>query len=284
MDTPPDDALVLRRSDIDSFGYCPKRIELKPLVEPQSSEAMIFGNAVHGAIETYLTDGQKITTRLIHSITDELLLAEYGTTLRRETASSQHMNEFTSEVYSAYREWRKHVAPQLPASLMMEEQMQARVCVLPSGRELWITGIPDYVAVGDFGTELIDWKTAYRMWSEPKMQTTTQPMVYAWLLDQTQGLHASTFTYWIYSRTAGEWASMSRVITQPSVNAAVELVIDVGSAIDAGIYPARPFGSSFSRPRGWWCSPRYCNAWGVCEAKHLITDEIVNDPVVTGWN
>jgi hypothetical protein len=240
---------------------------------------MIFGNTAHGLIEHSMNSG-RISAKQAEVEADKVLQAEYGTTLREECGSTQAMHEFTAEAYGAAREWQKHVKPKLPPMLAFETQLMAKVTELPSGRELWITGIPDYVAE----TELIDWKTAYRMWSKPKMQTTTQPMVYAWLLSRELGLHVNLFTYWIYSRQAGEWDTMSRSIEQPAINAAMALVIEVGRSIDAGIYPARPFGSSFSKPRGWWCSPRYCDAWSVCGAKRLITDEIVNDPAVFGWN
>ncbi len=281
MNLPPSDALVMRRSDVDSYVLCPKRIELRDFDSRQSSKALIIGQGVHGTIEELLKS--QVPIRVSHAMVRkhlELVLhEEYGTTLLAAAGSKQAASEVEAEVYAAVREWRKHVSPLLPPSIAVEEKMFGKVDTLPSGRELWITGIPDYVTAD----ELIDWKTAYKMWSAPKMETTVQPQVYAWLLARTQGIMVSTFRYWIWSRSKGEWATMTRPITQPSILAAMQLTADVGAAIDAEIFPARPFAGTIGRARGWWCSPRYCDSWDVCPAKYLITDEVVNDPAITGW-
>ena len=276
--TPPDDALVLRRSDVDSFGYCGERYHLAQTTTQQSSEALVFGQAEHLIIEQLLDDSN-LSHKLCEWAVEFVLREEYGTTLLKQIGSKQKANEFKHELYAAAKEWRKKVRPKLPEMISAEEKMMAKVGLLESGRELWITGIPDYVAEN----ELIDWKTAYKMWPEAKMYSTTQPMVYSWLLEQTGG-YASSFTYWIYSRSMGEWARMRRPITTREVEAAMQLVFEVGASIDAEIYPASPFSGLGSRPRGWWCSPRYCDGWDICTAKHLITDAIVNDPAITGWN
>lgn len=279
MNEPASDALILRRSDVDSYGLCPKRIELRDRIKRRSSEALIVGQAVHGAIELILTEGARPTHKLMRLCADKVLMEEYDSTLLADAGTRQKANEFEAETYAAVRAWCKTVKPELDPAVAVEEKMRALVEVMPSGRELWITGIPDYVTE----TELVDWKTAYRMWSEPKMYTTTQPMVYAWLTEQTMDHEYRHFRYWIWSRSAGEWKTMARSITGEEILAAMELVRQVGRAMDAGIYPAHPFSNNGNRPRGWWCSPRYCDAWDVCTAKHLITDPIVNDPSVSGW-
>jgi len=83
-----------------------------------------------------------------------------------------------------------------------------------------------------------------------------------------------------------EWTLHKTSRNQAHVDSYLRKVWAIAKSIDAQAFPFRPWSETFGNvSRGWWCSPKYCSAWNICEGKHLPDDLVEETPIdiTAGW-
>ncbi len=182
--------------------------------------------------------------------------------------------------------WQEDVYPQLNLSdnIRVEEKMLAPLGVLPNGRAVWFYGTPDLVDIGNAGIQ--DWKTTGRAWKESKALGLLAPQAYSWLVDTTHGVFIPDHFYWVWDRAKSEWTLHKTSRNQAHVDSYLRKAWAIAKSIDAQAFPFRPWSETFGNvTRGWWCSPKYCSAWDICEGKSLPDDLWEGTPIdiTAGW-
>lgn len=272
----PDNDVIVRQSTIGQLQLCAGRVgyENQTGYLPALSEALVFGTCVHHIISEDLMSGGEQQDELLHTMgewVDEILQTDYEWELKKVPDIPQ----FFSEIGVAYRMWRTEVRPTLVGELLaVEEEMY-----MPLGKgktsNISLRGTADAV----FDDTLVDWKTAGRGWKPEKAAVSMQASLYMPLIKQNLNKSIRKFTFWVFNRQLGGWEQhvTDRSITQ--INAALHTAHQYGLQLEAEVYPCTPVPeSSFTKKRGWYCKPKFCGAWNICEAKYMNDD--VNEDVI----
>lgn len=290
IDEPSEDDLMLRNSTVGSWDLCPGRVGYSDHegFEHTPSEAMSFGTMGHGAIEQDLIQGLHLWTmdELEGVWRDGLLSEESGTYDLDKLATPEKIHTSTEEAVVMMAAWQQDVYPQLNLSdyRFIEEKLVTPLGILPSGRGVWFHGTPDVVDVGN--PKIYDWKTTGRAWKESKVLGLNAPQAYSWLANTTYDVFIPDHHYWVWNRTKREWDLHTTQRNQAHVDAYLRKAWGVARAIDAQAFPFQPWSETFGNvTRGWWCSPRYCGAWDICEGKDLPDDLVEATPIdiKLGW-
>ena len=279
-------SLTVRNSTVDSLLLCGKRVGYARTegFDHVPSEAMFFGTVVHDRIEAYIEGGTTLelfTGPAIQRAADELASAEGFDYF---DIDPDRRVQFEREVSDAVWRWEDEVYPEhlddmVKYGVIAEQTRLRQLGTLPDGESAWFQGTADMIVPSQYG---VDWKTAGRGWHESRAHATNQAAAYTWLYPESEG----RFCYWVYDRTAGEWTPYWTERTQAQVDAYLEVAWGAALQIWSGAYTAKPWDSTFGKyKRGWWCSPKYCGAWNVCEAKHIADDldESVPIDITKGW-
>lgn len=262
------DSITIRPSDITAWSLCPKRVELKDTQRAFPSYAMSRGSLVHARIEHELTGGRSFAWGDEY---EQIVFNDTGQDLSDFKIPSAKLNQLVAQSELAFQAWQSQVQPRIePYRVVVEYRLERELTDSVS-----IGGTPDAV-IPDEQT-ILDWKTANAAWKTTKAAAELQPAAYTWLNGWTEG----TFTFWVCDMSRYNWLPHTVHVTPQQVEAWVGLATQVAHSMNAGIYPATPKGQSWRGERGWHCSPKYCSAWNICDAKHLIADEMtteVRDP------
>lgn len=272
-DTPPEDALLVRPSSYSSYALCGYRLLLQdhPDYDPGSNEAPGFGTGMHALIEHFLLTGEIPDADGVLTIW-ERVMADRGEDLR-SYAALPYLMELAVELKFGLMAWFNTfwlpVGSQLEL-LAVEERVMRGLGILPSGREVWVSGAPDLVTPG----QIIDFKTAVNGWKEGKSQSNmVQINTYAWLAehhtDVTVGIHQ------VYNRSKRTWSwdDTTLPISTDSKHLALLAMWDMARSLDQGIAVATPHSrGGFGDGRGWHCTPKFCGAWNACPFKGMIPD------------
>lgn len=292
LDSPEDDALWIRQSDVSSMDLCPARagyLRSGQAVQVPS-EAMSFGTMMHTYAEHRLTEG--FGDVIPKSQFEEWWVANVkrdGFDLY-ELAEPDRIATSLDEALVAAAAWDREVYPNLTyaeatESVLLEEKMEAPLGISPiSGRGVWVHGTPD---VTDLKTPTIDdWKTAARGWKTSKAHATGQASTYSFLVAANYGVSIDTFGYWVWDRKAYQWELHVTTRTPAQIDAFMRHMWMRALEIDAGAFPFTPWQSQWGEyKRGWHCGVKYCAAWDVCEGKHLADDvwEEQEIDIRSGW-
>lgn len=288
---PEDGDLQLRNSTVGSWDLCPGRVGYSEAegFEPTPSEAMSFGSMGHVAIEQDLESGDgflwtapALETLWAKSLADEAS----GPYDLYELATAERIQASVEEAVVMMAAWQQDVYPQLNLSdnIKVEEKMTVPLGVLPNGRAVWFHGTPDLVDIDNAG--IYDWKTSGRAWKETKALGLLAPQAYSWLVAETQGVFIPDHFYWVWNRAKQEWVLHKTSRSQEHVDSYLRKVWAIAKSIDAQAFPFRPWSETFGNvSRGWWCSPKYCSAWNICEGKSLPDDLLEGTPIdiKAGW-
>jgi len=159
----------------------------------------------------------------------------------------------------------------------IEERVEVEIEVLHvDGRDVSVvlSGAPDVVYPGEL---IVDWKTAAKMWNPTKIQGEIQRIAYPYLTGQDV-----PFTYWVYDRSSMMWGAITaQAPSKPELRAFLGQAKSAARALIHEAFTYSPAGQAFTSVRGWHCSPKYCDVWAVCDARHLIADDKAGLPVPT---
>ena len=266
---------IVRQSTIGQLQLCGGRVGYQDQEGylQAVSEALVFGQCAHYIINQDVETGEQQDSLLqsMGNWVEELLVDEYDWSL----SQVPNVPEFFSELGTAYRLWRNTVRPTLKGELLCAEEEMYMPLGEGKNTDITLRGTADAV----YNDTLVDWKTAGRGWKPVKASVSMQASLYMPLIKQNLGVSIRKFTFWVYNRRSGRW---ERHITQRSVNqidAALVTAHQYGLQLEAEVYPCTPVPeSSFNKKRGWYCSPKFCGAWNICEAKFMQDD--VNENVI----
>ncbi len=261
----------IRQSTINSLQQCGQRVALKshPGYLEAVSEPLAFGTLTHHIIEQHLASGEMQDKLLMNmgAWVEPILLEEYDWPINR--VPDLHL--FLGEIAIAYRSWVHYVLPEIQrAELLTQEEKMT--LYLGEGRDgnIFLQGTAD--AVTD--KALVDWKTSRRAWKPTKAQFSIQATLYPALVKQNLGRAIRRMDFWVYSRQDSQWVLHTARRTIDEIDTGLKIAYTYGLQLESGILPATPLEENyFDYKRAWYCSPRYCGAWNVCEFKHLPDDK-----------
>ncbi len=258
----------LRPSDVTAWLLCPKRVEYKYTQKEHPSYAMERGSLVHARIEHHLNRGYSFAweTEL-----DDIIQRDTDGEYTIADVPSKGVGRMIGEADAAFTEWKNDVVPTIEQYGDDIEVEVTKYLILPDADDAIMAGTPDLVVPDE--KVIIDWKTAKADWKDHKKFGELQPAAYTAL----NGWSQSTFTFWVFDFAKFKWNAHTVYVTPKQVSAWLNLAEDVAQSMKAGIYPAKPHGQGWTA-RGWHCSPKYCSAWDVCQAKYLIPDDKADEP------
>ena len=121
--------------------------------------------------------------------------------------------------------------------------------------------------------EIVDWKTSGSDWKKGKADLSIQATIYMPMYKQMLDVSIKNFTFWVYDRSKVRWVRHSTKRTIAQIDAALQTAYEYGLQLEAGIYPATPVPEGpFIKKRGWYCSPKFCGGWNICDVKYLNDD------------
>ena len=282
----PEGAITIRPSTVKSADLCPARVGYRdtPGYRDRASQAMSWGTMVHDGAERVLNGANPLEVFRPAVLLDRwaVLAHERDEFDLHSAAPPERLSEWADEASEALHLWHKTVYPQLPLSDVDDiEVTLTRGLGVYKGRPVVMYGTPDLVLDG----EIHDWKTAGRAWSEGRANFEAQPSAYTylkWGFDE----EPHKFVFWVYDRSKFEWTPIEvwRDVNQVSswvMHAWMRTI-----QIEEGITPATPTMERYGKTvRGWYCGPKYCPAWDVCDFKWLGDDVDEGTPidVKAGW-
>lgn len=106
----------------------------------------------------------------------------------------------------------------------------------------------------------IDIKTASRKWTQEQADTSLQATFYLAALEQLQMVKLpAKFKFVVFTKTKNPTVQILETTrTHEDVFALYGLIGEVWQAIQREVFTP-------TDPGNWWCSPKYCGFWDVCE-------------------
>jgi hypothetical protein len=269
----------LSYSSLSSYLYCPRAWRyhyLDDVVCVGTSPALVFGSAIHGAIEEFLTK-RKLHQRspsneqpptLLECWTNswQHQLADNADKGKRilfgggEDSSESHFNKGVKllampdvvkaieELDPALETWPGEEVP----TVLIEKQFFLKVPGVP----IPVTGYIDLM--GSDGVPH-DFKTAGKAWSHDQAMGESQPLFYLAALNQLgKTKHQLRFRHVVFVKTKTpycqtfetqrSWGEVFWVLAQAE---------EIWKALKAGSFPPND--------TGWKCSPKFCDWWDICK-------------------
>lgn len=258
---------LIRQSTIGQMQLCPGRVKWVDHPEhlDMLSEPLVFGTCVHEIIANHLQEG-KLQEKMLLSMDvwiEQLLVDDYNWTLKKVPL----VRDFFSEIAVAYRSWVTHVEPTLDSEqIIAVEQRQLMYLGEGNSGNIFLHGTADLV----FSNLLMDWKTSRRAWKQQKADFSIQASLYMPLHKQTLEVSIQEFWFWVFNRGAGVWSLLKTKRSTDQINAALATALEYGRQIEAKAFPCTPVPeASFNKQRGWYCKPKFCSAWNVCDSKFM---------------
>ncbi len=249
----------LSYSSISTWLMCPRSWQYRYIdkVQVPTATALVFGSAIHDAIETRLRDR---SLPMIEQWSDKWtsqIEKNAGIAWGNETPESLH-NEgvrlLTSpEVIAAVDK----IAPeQGETGARIEQRIELRVPDVP----VPIIGFIDVMC--DDGVPL-DVKTSSKTWGADKARSETQPLFYlAALMQAGDHRHELRFRHLVIVKTKTPQVQfIESKFTFGNVFWLLEMVRTVWLAIEGGHFPCNP--------TGWKCSETWCEYWQLCRGKEV---------------
>lgn len=250
----------LSYSSVSTYLLCPRSWQFRYIdkVAVPTSPNLIFGSAVHAAIEQYVIANR--AGNVVQSAA-EIFDADWPERVCRETIAwgdddPDGMNRAGVALLSA-PEVVTTIDSLVPLlwhdRLAIEEKVTLRVPGLP----IPVVGYVDLIAQDGVPC---DFKTASRKWSADKAREETQPLFYLAALNQA-GLPANwKFRHYVFVK--GTKPTVQVFETERNATELFQLfqqIIDVYNAIKARVFPCNT--------STWKCSEKWCEYWHLCRGK-----------------
>lgn len=234
--------LVLSPSSIQTYQKCPYRwylkyVEQRPELQPRSSH-LIFGSAIHEALEALNIGGAKTLADIYQAFIDSLNEAEKTPVVwdigREEIERSGQV--MLTQYYSLYKE-------DFP----------------PDRAEFEVSGKIYGVAVHGFvdlltkGGLIVDYKVVGKALTRRDVETNIQFGIYADLL-QIEEVAAVCF---LKQRVVGCIQVVSGTRSVEAQEATRAVVAETAASIKKGVFPKID-------PRNWECQAKRCGMWDWC--------------------
>jgi hypothetical protein len=238
---------------------------------PAFSEPLVFGSFVHEMIELIIAEEKAlpIIANAEH-ILDAVLATKFELDPNYTQVAAFELAEkgIIGEAQFAVTEWWKWWEKAHITTPISEHTMYAQLGTLADGRKVWLFGTPDLYSVVELLAK--DWKTAGRGWSQGKADHAIQASLYSHLIHHNTGIFISDWEFLVFNRRTGDWESHPTTRTLEQVESAKRVAWMRALQNAYNIYPATPTTTEhFKTKRGWYCSPKFCNAWNICEFKYL---------------
>lgn len=246
----------LSYSSISSYLLCGHAWRLRYIdkISAPVSTALVFGSAVHGAIEGYLRNGGSLQEHWAAAWSTQL---ERGQQVDWGVETPESLAEEGARILAAKKvqDGLAEIAANFAASGSIERRVEMRV----PGVEAPIIGYIDIITrdgvPGDF-------KTAARMWSDSRAEDDLQSLFYLAALNQAgEAVPDWTFRHYVISKT--QYPTMKTFEVRHSPGEIVwlfQLVQAAWQGIKADVYPMNP--------STWKCSPKYCEYWDRCRGRY----------------
>lgn len=255
----------LSYSSINLFLTCGEAWRRKYVVkEPQSSTpALVFGSALHGAIEEYIK--QRNSEYLMPFSLQTNFEAQWAGALERDSncewgadTPEQHYNEGLRLLSNP--ELQQMVNRLTPlrdeAGLWIEREVFLRVPGVPVPIKGYIDIVTNDGVPGDF-------KTSAQSWTQDKAKAELQPLFYLAAMNQL-GRDSPGLRFRHYVITKTKVPKVQVIETQhtwDSIFWLYGLIQQVWRAIESETY--------VMNPHAWLCGPKYCGAWSKCRGKGM---------------
>jgi len=275
--------VIVRQSTINALQLCGQRVALRdhPGYLKAVSEPLAFGTLVHHLIAEDLITGERQMGLLSNmgEWVDPILQEQYEWSL----SQVPNVGDFFGEIAVAYRSWVTRVLPiitKLGEPVSIEEEMVLYLGEGEKGKKIFLQGTADAV----YPSTLVDWKTSGRKWKDSKAQFSPQATLYPPLVKQQTGLDIRKFTFWVFDRSASQWTKHVTDRRIKDIDAGLRIAYTYGLQLEAGHLPATPLDENyFDYKRAWYCSPKFCGAWNVCDYKYLADHISENQIAERKW-
>jgi hypothetical protein len=253
------------------YGYKNTEGYLEPV-----SEKMAFGTCAHYIIEQHLAgEDMGIVLLDMKNWVEEILVTQYDWSL--DLVPNVH--EFFSELGVAYRTWTQQILPDIGEIIGLEETIYLPLGESALGTRILLQGTPDIIT-----TPLRDTKTTGKAWKEAKADLSIQASLYMALVQHRYALGCRDFKFDVYDRSKSKWNIMPVKRRVKDINAALRTAYDYGRKIEAGVFTATPVPETWAKTRGWYCGPKYCEAWNICDYKYMADHVNENQLAIRSWN
>ena len=246
----------LSYSSVQTYLMCPESWRRRYILQEKAptATALVFGSAVHSAIESYLRSGRALDETWRESWSKQLA-QEPEIAWGEDSADSIQADgermltaptvaTFLAEIKGAYDPARER---------SMERKVELRVPGVPVPIVGYIDIITKDGVPGDF-------KTAARMWAPDKAAQEMQPLVYLAALNQ-EGVHDHGWRFRHYVISKGARPSCKVFECQRSaaevLTGLFPTIAQVWRDIQAERFP--------KVTSGWKCSEKYCEHWKGCQ-------------------
>lgn len=271
---------LVRQSTIGQLQLCPGRVGFAnhPGYLAMISEPLAFGTCVHYLISQDLIEKQQQDGLLLsmNDWVEQILVEQYDWSLDRVP----NPRGFFGEVSLAYTLWRHNVLPLLSEEPLLIEQEQRMYLGAGKQGNIWLQGTGDVV----YPSTLMDWKTSGRAWKQAKADFSVQASLYMPLHKQSLGVSIRKFTFWVFDRQRASWSRLTTERKVSQIDSALATAFQYGLQLEAEIYPCTPVPeASFNKARGWYCKPKFCGAWNICDAKYMNDGFNEDEVAVRSW-
>jgi len=272
---------LIRQSTLGQMQLCPGRVGFdgKEGHLAMISEPLAFGTCTHEIISQHLINGEQQDKMLLSmdEWVEAILVEDYEWSL----SQVYNVRDFFAELAVAYRTWVTNVLPTIPLDrIVLVEQEQLMFLGEGNMGNVFLRGTADLV----LDNLLLDWKTSGRAWKQSKADFSVQASLYMPLHHQTLELNTREFWFWVYNRQKATWELLKTERTIAQIDAAMATALQYGLQIEAGAFPCTPVPeASFNKARGWYCKPKFCSAWNICDAKFMNDSFVETEVAIRSW-
>jgi len=264
--------LVMRVSTVASADLCPGRVWWRsaPGYEDTPTPDMVWGSIVHALIEhQVLSPDDTLGASLTRQIARRVEMEEgLDFLIEDDMMGGDRYAAWVDEALGLATEWRtwarRHLGFPIGGGLA-ERRMMAPLCYLADGGRVWLAGTADLILPGN-GLGL-DWKTANKGWPASRAAAQNQQHAYRFLAQEVYGVELDEWWFVVGNRAKGTWEHYEVPASDDAMDGFLYRAEALAKMLLAGTPTFNPKGESGRR--AWWCSPTYCNAWGLCTARCL---------------
>lgn len=247
----------LSYSSVNKYTNCPKSWKFRYIdgVRGEPSESLVLGSIVHKVIEAYMLDRSlDILTDAAEGVFPASVTAEY------ENESMYHSDMVASffkigELQTALQGIKPKVLEDGPA-------VEMRVEFPAPGIPIPIIGYIDVLTEDNI---IVDFKTSKRSWNQSEADNKIQASFYAASL-YLNGMidfnsHVNVKYVVLVKNKKPKIQVIDTVRTFQDITHVFNMVNSTWDSIKKGAF--------HPNPNTYLCSPKYCDAWGLCEGGRI---------------